>query len=72
MTNKTATIIPFPREKVRRHDCPDCGSDHVAQIVYGMPLDGSVKGAQHGSYLYSGSFQVESCKWHCNVCDREW
>ena len=55
-------------------NCPSCGSERVARIVYGfvdfLPLEGEL--ALGGAVLGGCDVSETSHQWHCGSCGKEW
>lgn len=54
--------------------CPNCGSEDVARIMYGLPLyDEALKNALEKGEICLGGCCIDpdSPAYHCNKCDEE-
>ncbi len=57
----------------RRPSCPECGSDDVAEIVYGFPGPELAEQAERGEVILGGCcVPLAPAKWGCHACDHEW
>jgi hypothetical protein len=53
--------------------CPECGSERVVPIVYGLAEFRSEAAASPDNVKIGGCMvSADSPAWHCNVCEAEW
>ena len=55
--------------------CPECGSDSIAEILYGLPAyDEQMERDLDAGKIVLGGCCVsdDSPEWHCNKCKHEW
>ncbi|HEU0028833.1 MAG TPA: hypothetical protein VFQ25_17140 [Ktedonobacterales bacterium] len=59
------------RSTVARPICPECGSDSVVPIVYGLPTYETFQRAKSGEFVLGGCFlSDESPGWQCQACHK--
>jgi len=53
--------------------CPQCGTEGVIPILYGMPAAMTIAAEQEGKLKLGGIMMLEdSPDWHCIGCGHEW
>jgi len=55
--------------------CPKCGSDSIAEILYGLPAydEQMERDLEAGKIVLGGCCIFDdSPRWHCNKCEHEW
>ncbi|TVR12674.1 MAG: hypothetical protein EA401_08505 [Planctomycetota bacterium] len=53
--------------------CPQCGSENVIPIIYGMPDEDLVLRDAQGEAKIGGVAEYpDSPTWHCQACGHEW
>ncbi|MFZ0430105.1 MAG: hypothetical protein WAO20_18450 [Acidobacteriota bacterium] len=56
-----------PTKRARR--CPQCGSEQVIRIVYGLPSAAlSAQAERYEVHLGGCCIEEESPEWHCRAC----
>lgn len=59
------------RSTQTRPICPQCGSDSVVPIVYGLPTYETFQRAESGEFALGGCFlSNDSPAWLCQVCHK--
>ncbi len=59
----------------KKKNCRDCGSESVAKILYGLPVqDAKLEEQLQAGQVYLGGCTVSpfSPRWHCTECGYEW
>jgi len=60
-------------KKSRSRSCPQCSSNEVVPISYGLPLGDAIKDAEAGKIWLGGCIVTdEDPEWHCKDCGNEW
>lgn len=53
--------------------CPNCSSDQIIRIIYGMPdADLVMKDAAGEAVIGGVATYAYSPEWHCNACKHQW
>jgi hypothetical protein len=53
--------------------CPQCGGTDIKQIMYGLPMEETMKRAKLGEVVLGGCCVFEGMPdWHCPSCRHEW
>ena len=53
--------------------CPNCASDVVIPIIYGLPSPETEENAKKGEFVLGGCVVMEgSPNLHCKSCGHEW
>ena len=70
------TILPpgFEKPKKKRK-CPACGSESIAEIMYGMPMfTPELEEELRAGRLSLGGCCIsdDSPRWECNECGKQW
>lgn len=53
--------------------CPQCGSEKVKRIDYGLPAEEDPTPVEERDYVMGGDcFDFDSPRWHCGDCGHEW
>jgi hypothetical protein len=56
----------------RRPRCPQCLSNEILRVMYGMPTEKAWEESQQGKFMIGGCcVSDESPKWHCPACKHE-
>jgi hypothetical protein len=55
----------------RPEKCPDCGSDRILPIAYGLPAPETEEAARRGKVVLGGCM-VQEPSWHCQQCFNSW
>mgnify|MGYP003723708393 CR=1 FL=1 len=61
------------KKKHRGKKCPECGSDSIMPIVYGLIDDPeAIKQIEDGEFSTGGCcIEEDSPKWRCRECEKE-
>jgi hypothetical protein len=60
-------------KKKTKRICPECNSQEVVPILYGMPTAQAAEEEEKGKLFIGGCCIYEdSPKWHCKACGNEW
>ena len=53
--------------------CPNCASDDVIPIIYGLPSEETEESAQKGEFILGGCIVEEgSPNLYCKSCEHNW
>jgi len=55
----------------RPQNCPDCGSNRILPIAYGLPTPDTEEAARRGKVILGGCMFQEA-RWHCSDCFNSW
>jgi len=56
-----------------RPACPECGSELVLEIVFGLPTDDAMEEAERGRIALGGCLvSDDDPEWRCKSCGYEW
>jgi hypothetical protein len=59
--------------KQKHSNCPECGSENVAEIIFGYPGEELIGQSERGEIVLGGCCVTEDDpEWHCNDCDISW
>lgn len=61
----------YPMSPRPHLECPNCGSDRVLPVVYGLPSPELLDMAMQG-FVMLGGCSVGLSDWSCNYCHHEW
>ncbi len=60
-------------DRVKGEKCPKCGSDDVAEIVYGYPTPEAIEARDQGDIELGGCIISEGDpQWVCKNCENRW
>ena len=60
--------------KRKKRKCPYCGSEHIAEYLYGMPIPDEklMKQEREGKLIFAGCVIRDSDpRYHCNDCGKD-
>ncbi|MGH7769929.1 MAG: hypothetical protein ACREQP_20970, partial [Candidatus Binatia bacterium] len=53
--------------------CPQCGSEKVVRILYGLPTEAARDLSNKGKVALGGCLVDDrNPRWHCSDCDHDW
>lgn len=61
-------------DDLRKPDaCPSCAGNDIRQIMYGLPMDETLRRAERGEVVLGGCAIFDGMPdWHCMTCQHEW
>jgi hypothetical protein len=73
LINREREPSEFTRDATWPANCPECGCDQVAKILYGyLWIDDSLERAFKKGIFAPGGCALGATAWKCNRCDHEW